>query len=126
MAQTLVAISPWMDRGPRAEDFDRLSPGMVSLLFGPGHTTSVVEIIGDIAGHRHLVEGRKAAIRAVMFTTGLFVTVAAIDSPCCSLPGCMLGDIGPYWAIAIGLLLVRLTLDRCKTRNLARDQEIIY
>lgn len=57
-----------------------------------------------------LVEGRKATLYAVIFTTGLFITIAVIGIVC-SLLGRMLGDVGPYWTIAIGLLLIWVALD---------------
>jgi cytochrome c-type biogenesis protein len=63
-----------------------------------------------VGGQNHLVEGRQATLYAVLFTTGWFITIAAI-SLVCSLLGRMLGDVGPYWTIAIGLLLFWVALD---------------
>ena len=47
---------------------------------------------------------------ALVFTTGLFITIAAIGLVC-TLLGRMLGDVGPYWTIAVGLLLLWVAFD---------------
>ena len=84
--------------------------GMVSVLFSPCHLASIPLIIGYVGGQNQLVEGRKATLYAIVFTTGLFITIAVVGLVC-SLLGRMLGDVGPYWTIAIGLLLIWVALD---------------
>jgi cytochrome c-type biogenesis protein len=83
---------------------------MVSVLFSPCHLASIPLIIGYVGGQNQLVEGRKATLYAVIFTIGLFITISVIGV-ICSLLGRMLGDVGPYWTIAIGLLLIWVALD---------------
>ena len=83
---------------------------MVSVLFSPCHLASIPLIIGYVGGQNQLVEGRKATLYAIVFTTGLFITIALVGL-ICSLLGRMLGDVGPYWTIAIGLLLIWVALD---------------
>ncbi|MFT5729317.1 MAG: cytochrome c-type biogenesis protein [Desulforhopalus sp.] len=63
-----------------------------------------------MGGQNQLVEGRKATLYAIVFTTGLFITIVAVGLVC-SLLGRMLGDVRPYWTIAIGLLLIWVALD---------------
>jgi cytochrome c-type biogenesis protein len=46
----------------------------------------------------------------MVFTTGLFITIAATGLVC-TLLGRMLGDVGPYWTIAVGFLLLWVALD---------------
>lgn len=84
--------------------------GMVSVLFSPCHLASIPLIIGYVGGQNQLVEGRKATLYAVIFTTGLFITIAVIGIVC-SMLGRMLGDVGPYWTIVVGLLLIWVALD---------------
>ena len=84
--------------------------GLVSVLFSPCHLASIPLIVGYVAGQGKLVEGREAARYAIAFTSGLFITIALVGVAC-SLLGRMLGDVGPYWTIAVGLVLVYVALD---------------
>ncbi|GFK95318.1 Thiol:disulfide interchange protein DsbD [Fundidesulfovibrio magnetotacticus] len=84
--------------------------GVVSVLFSPCHLASIPLIVGYVAGQGRLMEGREAAGYSLAFTSGLFLTIAAIGAAC-SLLGRMLGDIGPYWTIAVGAVLVWVALD---------------
>ncbi|MBB5346669.1 cytochrome C biosynthesis protein [Desulfoprunum benzoelyticum] len=110
MDQAFLTINSWMGQGLLLGGLGCFLWGMVSVLFSPCHIASIPLIIGYVAGQNHLVAGRKATLYAVVFTTGLFITIAVIGM-ICSLLGRMLGDVGPYWTIAIGLLLVWLALD---------------
>ena len=56
------------------------------------------------------MQGGRAVFYALSFTLGLFLTIAVIGAVC-ALLGRMLGDIGPWWAIPVGLLLIWLALD---------------
>ncbi len=84
--------------------------GVVSVLFSPCHLASIPLIVSYVAGQNHAVEGRKAVLYAVTFTFGLFITIAAIGVVC-ALLGRMLGDVGPYMSIAVGAILVWVSLD---------------
>ena len=110
MDQAFLTINAWMGQGLLLGALGCFLWGMVSVLFSPCHLASIPLIIGYVAGQNHLVEGRKATLYAVVFTTGLFITIAVIGM-ICSLLGRMLGDVGPYWTIAIGLLLLWVALD---------------
>lgn len=110
MDQAFLAINSWMGQGLLLGALGCFLWGVVSVLFSPCHLASIPLIIGYVAGQNHLVEGRRAILYAVVFTTGLFITIAVIGI-ICSLLGRMLGDVGPYWTIAIGLLLIWVALD---------------
>ena len=110
MDQLFLAINSWMGQGLLLGGLGCFLWGMVSVLFSPCHIASIPLIIGYVGGQNHLVEGRRAILYAVVFTTGLFITITVIGIVC-SLLGRMLGDIGPYWTIVIGLLLIWLALD---------------
>lgn len=84
--------------------------GMVSVLFSPCHLASIPLIVAYVAGQGGLVQGRTAATYSLAFTTGLFLTIAAVGAVC-SLLGRMLGDVGPYWTILVGAVLVWVALD---------------
>lgn len=110
MDQFFITINTWMGEGLFWGGFGCFLWGMVSVLFSPCHLASIPLIIGYVGGQNHLVEGRKAILYAIVFTTGLFITIAVVGLVC-SLLGRMLGDVGPYWTIAIGLLLIWVALD---------------
>jgi len=106
----LILIHEWMGSGVALAAVGCFLWGMVSVLFSPCHLASIPLIVGYVAGQDKLVEGRHAALYAGLFTTGLFLTIAAIGA-ICALLGRMLGDVGPYWAIVVGLILLWVGMD---------------
>ena len=110
MDQLFLTINSWMGQGLLLGGLGCFLWGMVSVLFSPCHLASIPLIVGYVGGQNHLIEGRKATLYAVVFTSGLFITIAVIGVAC-SLLGRMLGDVGPYWTIAVGLLLLWVALD---------------
>jgi cytochrome c-type biogenesis protein len=111
MDQVYLTINSWMSQGLLLGSLGCFLWGiMVSVLFSPCHLASIPLIVGYVGGQNHLLEGRKATLYAVVFTAGLFITIAAIGF-FCSLLGRMLGDVGPYWTIVIGMLLLWVALD---------------
>ena len=79
--------------------------GMVSALLSPCHMTSIPLLIAYVAGQRRLLPAKTAAGYAIIFAAGLFLTIVIIGIAS-ALFGRMLGDIGPYWQIGVGFLLV--------------------
>lgn len=116
MDQIFLTINSWMSQGLLLGGLGCFLWGMVSVLFSPCHLASIPLIIGYVGGQNQLVEGRKATLYAVFFTVGLFITIAVIGVVC-SLLGRMLGDVGPYWTIAIGLLLIWVALNMLGVAN---------
>lgn len=110
MHEVFLTINAWMNQGIILGGIGSFLWGMVSVLFSPCHLASVPLIVAYVAGQNHEVVGCKATLYAVVFTTGLFITIAVIGVVC-SVLGRMLGDVGPYWNIAIGALLIWVALD---------------
>jgi cytochrome c-type biogenesis protein len=110
MDQFLIVIHEWMGSGVGLAALGCFLWGVVSVLFSPCHLASIPLIVGYVAGQDRLVEGRQAALYAGLFTTGLFLTIAAIGV-ICALLGRMLGDVGPYWTIVVGLILIWVAMD---------------
>jgi cytochrome c-type biogenesis protein len=46
----------------------------------------------------------------VLFSTGLFLTIVLVGV-ICALLGRMLGDVGPYWTMAVGVILIWVAVD---------------
>lgn len=110
MDSVFITINSWMAGGMALAALGSLLWGMVSVLFSPCHLASIPLIVGYVGGQDRLVQGRAAALYAVLFSTGLFITIAAIGVVCSWL-GTMMGDVGPYWTILVGAILIWLALD---------------
>jgi cytochrome c-type biogenesis protein len=83
--------------------------GMISVVFSPCHLASIPLIVAYVGGQQRILKSREAAQYAVAFTVGLFITIALVGIVCAIL-GRMLGDIGNYWQILVGLVLVWVAL----------------
>lgn len=83
--------------------------GVVSVLFSPCHLASIPLIVAYVAGQDQALKPRQAAQYAVLFTAGLFITIAVIGVVC-ALLGRMLGDVGSYWQVVVGIVLVWVAL----------------
>lgn len=121
MDQIYLTINSWMNQGILLGGIGCFLWGVVSVLFSPCHLASIPLIVSYVAGQNQVVAGRKAMLYAVLFTIGLFITIATIGF-ICALLGRMLGDVGPYMGIVVGLVLVWVSLDilgvaRCSMSN---------
>jgi cytochrome c-type biogenesis protein len=83
--------------------------GMVSVLFSPCHLASIPLIVAYVAGQEKALKPRQAAQYAILFTVGLFITIALIGVVC-ALLGRMLGDVGSYWQVIVGIVLIWVSL----------------
>jgi cytochrome c-type biogenesis protein len=110
MDQFLLTIHQWMTGGLLVSLVGSFLWGLVSVLFSPCHLASIPLIIGYVGGQSEEVKGRRSALYAVLFTFGLFLTIAMVGIVCAIL-GRMLGDIGPWWTIVVGLVLIWVALD---------------
>jgi cytochrome c-type biogenesis protein len=114
-----VTINYWMTGAPLLAALGCFLWGMVSVLFSPCHLASIPLIVAYVGGQDTTMNSRQAASYAVVFTVGLFITIAVIGIVC-ALLGRMLGDIGSYWQIPIGLILLwvafgMLGVEACST-----------
>ena len=105
MDSVFITVNAWITNGGWIAAFGCLLWGMVSVLFSPCHLASIPLIVAYVGGQEELVEGKQAVKFAVLFSVGLFITIAAVGI-ICSLLGRMLGDIGSYWTILIGVVLL--------------------
>jgi cytochrome c-type biogenesis protein len=84
--------------------------GMVSVAFSPCHLASIPLIVGYVGGQDRMLKAGEAAWYAVVFSIGLFISIALVGITC-SLLGRMLGEVGPYWTILVGGILIWVALD---------------
>jgi cytochrome c-type biogenesis protein len=103
--QLLISVTSWLAAGPAFAMPAAFMWGMVSVLLSPCHMASIPLLIAYVAGQHRILPPRIAAGYAILFATGLFLTIVIIGTAC-ALLGRMLGDVGPYWQVGVGLLLV--------------------
>jgi len=105
MESLVVLINQWMAGGLVLAALGSFAWGMVSVLFSPCHLASIPLIVGYVGGQQSILNSRQAMPYAIVFTTGLFITIAVVGV-LCMLLGRMLGDVGPYWTLLLGALLL--------------------
>lgn len=110
MDQVLLTINAWISSGSYIAALGCLAWGMVSVALSPCHLASIPLIVTYVAGQEVAVKPRQAAQYAFAFTGGLFITIAMVGL-ICSLLGLMLGDIGSWWTILVGAVLIWVALD---------------
>ena len=110
MDQIFLTINEWMAGGTAIAFWGSFLWGMVSVLFSPCHLASIPLIIAYVGGQKQLLEAPAGRAYSLTFTTGLFITIAVIGVISVLL-GRMLGDVGTYWTILVGLLLIWVALD---------------
>jgi len=120
-----VTINHWMTGAPAMAAAGCFLWGMVSVLFSPCHLASIPLIVAYVGGQDTTMNSRQAASYAVTFTVGLFITIAAIGVVC-ALLGRMLGDIGAYWQIPIGLILLWVAFGMLGVEACSTSSSLLY
>ena len=72
-----------------------------------------------------MVHPRQAGLYSVLFTAGFFLTIALIGI-ICALLGRMLGDVGNYWQILIGIILIWVALGMLGVEKCSMSGSILY
>lgn len=106
----LLTINAWMTGGLAIAALGCFLWGMVSVALSPCHMASIPLIVSYVGGQDKGVRAKSAALYAAAFTIGLFITIALVGI-ICSLLGRMLGDVGPWRTILIGVILIWVALD---------------
>lgn len=110
MEQILLTVNSWMTTGTTLAALGCFVWGIVSVALSPCHMASIPLIVTYVGGQDKALDARHAAYYAAVFTIGLFITIAMVGV-ICSLLGRMLGEVGPYWTILVGAILIWVALD---------------
>ena len=110
LEHVLLTINSWMMGDLLIAAPGCLLWGMVSVALSPCHMASIPLIVSYVAGQEKTLETKDAALCAVVFSIGLFITIATLGI-ICSLLGTMLGQVSPYWTIPVGGILIWVALD---------------
>lgn len=99
--------------------------GMISVLFSPCHLASIPLIVAYVAGQETAVNPKKAGWFAGAFTLGLFITIALIGLICTWL-GRMLGDVGIWWQVLVGGVLIWVALGMLGVQACSMSGSLLY
>ncbi len=126
MLETLfLTVNEWIAGGTTVAAIGCFLWGMISVLFSPCHLASIPLIIAYVGGQQRTLKPRQAGFYAAAFTLGLFITIAVIGIVCAML-GRMLGDVGNWWQILIGLILVWVALGMLGVEKCAISGSLLY
>jgi len=126
MLDTLfLTVNQWIAGGSVLAAAGCFVWGMVSVLFSPCHMASIPLIVGYVGGQDKMVNPRQAGLYSVLFTMGLFLTIAVIGI-ICALLGRMLGDVGNYWQILMGGILIWVALGMLGVEKCSMSGSLLY
>ena len=120
-----LTINAWMTSASAIALIGCFLWGMVSVLFSPCHLASIPLIVAYVAGRETAVNPKRACLYAGAFTTGLFVTIAAVGIICAWL-GRMLGDVGLWWQVPVGAILIWVALGMLGVQACTMSGSILY
>ncbi len=125
LEKIFLTINDWMTGGTMIAALGCFLWGMISVLFSPCHLASIPLLVAYVAGQRDVMKPRVAAAYAASFTLGLFITITLIGIICAML-GRMLGDVGDYWQIPIGVVLVWVALGMLGVEKCSVSGSLLY
>jgi cytochrome c-type biogenesis protein len=120
-----LTVNDWIAGGTAIAAVGCFVWGMISVLFSPCHLASIPLIIAYVGGQQQTLIPKQAGFYAAAFTLGLFITIAVIGIVC-ALLGRMLGDVGNWWQILIGLILVWVALGILGVEKCSVSSSLLY
>jgi cytochrome c-type biogenesis protein len=120
-----LTINTWMTGAPAPAALGCFLWGLVSVLFSPCHLASIPLIVAYVGGQAQILKPRQAGVYAVAFTLGLFITIAVIGVVC-ALLGRILGDVGNYWQILVGVVLIWVALGMIGVESCSTSGSLLY
>ena len=125
MDSFFLTVNQWISGGTAFAAIGCFLWGMISVLFSPCHLASIPLIVGYVGGQEKMVHPRQAGLYSVLFTLGLFLTIALIGI-ICALLGRMLGDVGSYWQILVGIILIWVALGMLGVEKCSLSGSLLY
>jgi len=120
-----LIVNEWIASGTTIAALGCFLWGMISVVFSPCHLASIPLIVAYVGGQERAVDPRQAGIYSAAFTAGLFITIALIGIVC-ALLGRMLGDVGNYWQILIGGILIWVALGMLGVEKCSMSGGLLY
>ncbi len=120
-----ITVNQWMTGSLALAGLGCFTWGLISVLFSPCHLASIPLIVAYVGGQKKLLAPREACLYSLVFTLGLFITIAVIGI-LCALLGRMLGDVGNYWQILVGLILIWVSLGMLGVESCSLSGRLLY
>ncbi|HSO19974.1 MAG TPA: cytochrome c biogenesis protein CcdA [Desulfosarcina sp.] len=120
-----LTVNEWMVGGSLVAVAGCFLWGAISVLFSPCHLASIPLVVAYVGGQQKALVPRQAAAYAIVFSTGLFITIAVIGA-ICALLGRMLGDIGTWWQVLVGAVLIWVALGMLGVEKCAMSGSLLY
>ncbi len=120
-----ITVNQWMTGGTMLAALGCFIWGLVSVLLSPCHLASIPLIIAYVGGQEKAVQPRQAGVYALVFSTGLFITIAVIGVVC-ALLGRMMGDVGIWFQVLVGIILVWVALGMLGVESCSMNGSLLY
>ncbi len=120
-----LTVNEWIAGGTAIAALGCFLWGMISVAFSPCHLASIPLIVAYVGGQQQILKPKQAGYYSVAFSLGLFITIALIGI-ICALLGRMLGDVGNYWQILIGLILLWVALGMLGVEKCSMSGSLLY
>jgi cytochrome c-type biogenesis protein len=120
-----LTVNEWIAGGTAVAALGCFVWGMISVVFSPCHLASIPLIVAYVGGQQQVLKPKEAGYYSAAFTSGLFITIALIGI-ICALLGRMLGDVGNYWQILVGLVLVWVALGMFGVEKCSMSGSLLY
>ncbi|MEW6187338.1 MAG: cytochrome c biogenesis protein CcdA [Thermodesulfobacteriota bacterium] len=120
-----LTVNDWLAGGSGFAAIGAFFWGMISVVFSPCHLASIPLIVAYVGGQEKIVHPRQAGYYSIAFTSGLFITIALIGI-ICALLGRMLGDVGNYWQVLVGLVLIWVALGMLGVEKCSMSGSLLY
>jgi cytochrome c-type biogenesis protein len=121
----LITINAWMTGGSSIALIGCFLWGLVSVMLSPCHLASIPLIVAYVAGQEAAVNPKRASLYAGVFTMGLFITIALVGVVCAGL-GRMLGDVGRWWQVLVGGVLIWVALGMLGVQACSMSGSLLY
>jgi len=120
-----ITVNQWMTGGTMLAALGCFIWGLVSVLLSPCHLASIPLIIAYVGGQEKAVQPRQAGVYALLFSTGLFITIAVIGVVC-ALLGRMMGDVGIWFQVLVGIILIWVALGMLGVESCSMNGSLLY
>jgi len=120
-----LTVNEWMVGGTVIAAVGCFTWGMISVLFSPCHLASIPLIVAYVGGQEQALNPKQAGVYSSAFTLGLFISIALIGIVC-ALLGRMLGDVGNFWQILVGAVLIWVALGMLGVEKCSMSGSLLY
>jgi cytochrome c-type biogenesis protein len=121
----ILTVTEWISGGATLAAVGCFLWGMVSVLFSPCHLASIPLMVAYVGGQQQAVAPKQGMFYAAAFTVGLFITIALVGVICAIL-GRILGDVGSYWQVLVGGVLIWVALGMLGVEKCSISGSLLY